>query len=106
MIRALRSRARRRWPPFVALTPMLVVVVGVLAAIAIATVGRRELREQEDSATILRSELLAKMLAARLAAMPVEEHWPLLERAALRSGAELVLASEDGTIAVDATRGV
>jgi hypothetical protein len=45
------------------------------------------------------------MLAARLAGMPVEEHWPLLERAALSSGAELVLASEDGAIAVDATRG-
>jgi len=106
MLAALRSKSRRRWPPFVALTPMLVIVVGVLAALAIGTVGRLELREQEDSATILRSELLAKMLAARLAGMPVEEHWPLLERASLRSGAELVLASEDGTISVDATRGV
>jgi signal transduction histidine kinase len=46
------------------------------------------------------------MLAARLGAMPVEEHWPVLERAALRSGAEIVLASTEGTIAIDATRGV
>ena len=28
-----------------------------------------------------RSELLAKMLAARLGALPPDEHWPLLERA-------------------------
>src|SRR5262245_42179919 len=85
---------------------MLVIVVGVLAAVAIGTVGRVELREQEDSAATFRSELLAKMLAARLAAMPLEEHWPLLERAALRSGAEFVMASDDGTVVLDATRGV
>ena len=85
---------------------MLVVVIGVLAALAIGTVGRLELREQEDSATTFRSELLAKMLAARLAAMPLEEHWTLLERAALRSGAEFAMASEDGGVVLDATRGV
>ena len=38
--------------------------------------------------------------------MPLEEHWPLLERASLRSGAEFVMASEGGAIAVDVTRGV
>jgi signal transduction histidine kinase len=97
---------RRRWPPFVALTPMLVVVIGVLAALAIGIVGRLELREQADSATTFRSELLAKMLAARLGAMPLDEHWPLLERAALRSGAEFVVAADDGAIAIDATRGI
>ncbi len=101
----MRSKVRRRWPPFVALTPMLVIVVGVLAALAIGAVGLRELRAQEDSATAFRSELLAKMVAARLGAKPVEDHWPLLERASLRSGAEFVLASEDGAIALDATRG-
>ena len=82
------------------------IVIGVFAALVIGTVGRLELREQEESATALRGELLAKMLAARLAAMPLEEHWPLLERAALRSGAEFVMASEDGAIIVDATRGI
>jgi signal transduction histidine kinase len=102
----LRSKSRRRWPPFVALTPMLVIVVGVLAALAIGAVGRHELRAQEDSAITFRSELFAKMLAARAAAMPVEERLSLFERAALRSGAEFVMASEDGTIVVDATRGV
>jgi signal transduction histidine kinase len=85
---------------------MLVIVVGVLAAFAIGAVGRLELRDQEDSAMTFRSELLAKMLAARLGPMPLEEHWPLLERASLRSGAEFVMASESGAIAVDATRGV
>jgi signal transduction histidine kinase len=85
---------------------MLVVVVGVLAALAIGSVGRAELRQQEDSAATLRSELLAKMLAARLGALPLDEHWPLLERAALRSGAEFVLATEDGGVVLDATRGI
>src|SRR6187402_3008197 len=103
MIGVLRPKSRRRWPPFVALTPALVIVIGVFAALVIGTVGRLELREQEESATAFRGELLAKMLAARLAAMPLEEHWPLLERAALRSGAEFVMASEDGAVVVDAT---
>lgn len=85
---------------------MLVIVVGVLAALAIATVGRYELREQEDSATAFRSELLAKMLAARLGAVKADEQLALIERAALRSGDEFVIAAEDGIISYDATRGI
>jgi signal transduction histidine kinase len=99
-------RSRRRWLPFVILAPTLVVVVGVLAAIGIGTLGLRELREQGELTALRNSELLAKMLAARLGAMPVEERLPLLERAALRSGAELMLVVEDGTVLADASRGV
>jgi signal transduction histidine kinase len=99
-------RTRRRWLPFVILAPTLVVVVGVLAAIGIGTLGLRELREQGELTARRDSELLAKMLAGRLGAMPVEERLPLLERAALRSGAELMLVLEDGAVLADATRGV
>src|SRR5215207_6783922 len=99
-------RSRRRWLPFVILAPTLVVVVGVLAAIGIGTLGLRELREQGELTALRNSELFAKMLAARLGAMPVEDRLPVLERAALRSGAELMLVLEDGKVVADATRGI
>jgi signal transduction histidine kinase len=100
------STARPRWPPFIVTAPTLVVVVGLLAALGISALGSNELKTQAESAAALRVELLTKVLAARLTAIPSEDHLPLLERAALRSGAEIVLVSEDGLVIADATRGV
>jgi signal transduction histidine kinase len=82
------------------------VVVGVLGALGIGTLGLRELREQGERSAVRNGELLAKMLAARLGETPSEERLSLLERAAQRSGGELLLASEDGVVVADATRGV
>jgi signal transduction histidine kinase len=99
-------RLRCRFPPFFVLAPALVVVVGVLLGIGIGTLGLRELRHEGDAAAYRNSELIAKMLAARLGATAKEE-WPsVLELAALRSGAELVLATEDGQVVSDLSRGV
>jgi signal transduction histidine kinase len=99
-------RFRCRWPPFFVLAPTLVVLVGVIAGIGIGTLGLSELRNQGDAAAHRNSELLAKMLAARLGATPSADWQPVLERAALRSGAELLLASEAGSVLSDLTRGV
>jgi signal transduction histidine kinase len=102
----MRLRLRLRWPPFLVLAPALVVVVGVLGAFGIGTLGLRELRQQGELSAVRNGDLLAKMLAARLGATPADERLPLLERAALRSGAELLLVSDEGAVLADATRGV
>ncbi len=101
----MRLTARPRWPPFIVTAPTLVVVVGLLAALGISALGSIELKTQAESAAALRVELLTKVLAARMTAIPTEDHLPLIERAALRSGAEIVLVSNDGEIIADATRG-
>jgi len=99
-------RSRRRWPPFFVLAPALVVVVGLFSAGAIGELGLRQLRRQAESGAMRDSELLVKMLAARLGSVRPEDRTTVLERAALRSGAELLLASEEGEIRIDLTRGV
>ncbi len=99
-------RSRRRWPSFIVLAPTLVVVVGLLAAASIGEIGLRQLRQQGESAAVRDSELLVKTLAARLGAAAPGERQALLERAALRSGAEFLLTGESGEPLVDLTRGV
>jgi signal transduction histidine kinase len=99
-------RFRCRFPPFFVLAPAVVVVVGVLLGIGIGTLGLRELRHEGDAAAHRNSELIAKTLAARLGAVRTAE-WPgVLELAALRSGAELVLATDDGQVVSDFSRGI
>jgi signal transduction histidine kinase len=99
-------RLRCRWPPVFVLAPSLVVVVGVLLGLGIATLGLRELRHQGDHAAYRNSELVAKMLAARLGATDSDDWLPSLELAALRSGAEILVASSEGEVLFDLTRGV
>jgi len=99
-------RSRRRWPSFLVLAPTVVVVIGLLSALTVGEIGLRQLRQQGESAAVRDSELLVKMLAARLGAARPEDRVALLERAGLRSGAEFVLVSESGEMLVDLTRGV
>ena len=99
-------RSRRRWPSFLVLAPTLVVVVGLLAAASVGEIGLRQLRQQAESAAVRDSELLVKTLAARLGATAVGDRQALLERAALRSGAEFLLVGDNGEPLVDLTRGV
>ncbi|HVY28214.1 MAG TPA: HAMP domain-containing sensor histidine kinase [Polyangiaceae bacterium] len=96
--------ARRRQVPFLVLAPSLVVVVGVLAAFLMATLGTRELGMQSDEAAALRAKLLATTVAARLRATPEDDRAALVERAARRSGAELLLVEQDGDVIVDGTQ--
>jgi signal transduction histidine kinase len=98
--------ARRRQVPFLVLAPSLVVVVGALSALLMAVLGTRELGRQSDEAAALRARLLASTIAERLRATPVEDRSALVERAARRSGAELVLVDQHGSVLVDGTQGV
>ncbi|HEV8247937.1 MAG TPA: HAMP domain-containing sensor histidine kinase [Polyangiaceae bacterium] len=91
--------------PFQVLAPALVLLVGVLAAIGIAMVGVRELRDQSDEAAAQRSELLGVALSARLGSASQEQRGALIERAASRSGAEFLLLGRHGEILVDGTQG-
>jgi signal transduction histidine kinase len=98
--------AGRRQVPFLVLAPSLVVVVGVLAAFLMAALGSRELGIQSDEAAALRAKLLAITISERLRATPEEDRSALIERAARRSGAELLLVQQNGDVVVDGTQGV
>ncbi|HXK17313.1 MAG TPA: sensor histidine kinase, partial [Polyangiaceae bacterium] len=98
--------AGRRQVPFLVLAPSLVVVVGVLAAFLMAALGTRELGIQSDAAAALRAKLLAITISERLRATPEEDRTALVERAARRSGAELLLVQQNGDVVVDGTQGV
>ena len=96
---------RPRRLPLLPLAPTVVAVVGVAAAVAIAALGVFELRAQSDRAAELRSELLAFTLAERLRATQSEERLAVVDRAARRSGAEILLVRQDGEILVDGSLG-
>jgi len=96
---------RRLKLPFLVLAPAVVVVVGIATAVVIALLGTAQLKAQSDASAQLRSRVLAETLAARLSATPEEDRAELVQRAADRSGAELILARADGSIVVDATAG-
>ncbi len=80
-------------------------IVGLLAGLALAVSGMDRLRTQSDDAASLRSRLLALTLAERLRRTSEEDRAVVLERAARRSGAELLLVSAAGQVIIDATQG-
>jgi signal transduction histidine kinase len=87
--------------PFLPLAPALVIVVGIATAMAIAVLGVSDLRAQSDDAAALRSKLLSLTLAERLRATSPEDRGTVVERAASRSGAEVLLVRQNGDIIVD-----
>lgn len=93
----------RRGLPFLPWASAIVVVVGVAVAVSIALLGVSRIREESDQAAALRAKVLATALAERLRATPEEDRTEVVERAASRSGAELLLATQDGRILVDGT---
>ncbi|MBX3182322.1 MAG: HAMP domain-containing histidine kinase [Polyangiaceae bacterium] len=99
---APRSPRAKRVPlsPFV---PLLVWLLSSLVAALIVIVGVRDLRRQSDEAASLRAQVLSEALAARVRATSLEDRHQVLERAARRSGAELLLVNQDGAIAVDSS---
>ena len=101
--RALNTRLRKI--PFLVIAPAVVLVVGLLAGLALAASGMERLRTQSDDAAALRSRLLSLTLAERLQRTSEEDRPVVLERAARRSGAELLLVSASGHVIIDATQG-
>jgi signal transduction histidine kinase len=99
----MSKRLQRRPLSLLVLAPALVVIVGAAAAVAIGALGVRDLRAQSDSASALRSELLAVTLGERLRATSEADRPALVERAARRSGAEVLLVEQDGSVVVDSS---
>jgi signal transduction histidine kinase len=97
--------ARQRRIPFLVIAPAVVLIVGLAAGLALAVLGTMRLRTQSDNAAALRSKLLSLTLAARLRSTSEEDRSTVLERAARRSGAELLLVSAAGNVIVDGTQG-
>ena len=87
--------------PFLPLAPTVVVVLGILTAVGVMAVGVVRLRTQSDAAAALRSRLLSTTLAQRLRATQASDRPLVTERAASRSGAEVLLVESDGDIVVD-----
>ena len=85
--------------------PILVVVAALVAAVAIALLGVGQLAVTSDAAAAERAEVLAATLGARLRATPQEGSNEVLDRAARRSAAELLLVDQAGQIVVNESFG-
>jgi len=88
---------------FVVIAPAIVVLLGLSTALAIGAFGVRDLVSESDNAAALRAQLLVETLVERLRATPEEARRVVLERATRRSGTEMLLVRQDGSIIVDAT---
>ena len=97
MSQEFRSRLR-----FLPLAPALVGVLGIAVAVTVGLLGLQNLREHTVEAARLRAEVLARTIAVRLRATSAQDRRSVVERAARRSGAELLLVESDGTILIDA----
>jgi signal transduction histidine kinase len=98
-------RAGAAWP-MVALAPAAVIVIGLAIALAIGVFGVSDLSIASDAHASERAALIASTLAARLSRLPVSERLEAMQRAARKTGAELVVASPDGDIVLDASLGL
>ncbi len=88
-----------------ALAPVVVVLLGVLVALAVGALGVRQLRRAAEADAKARVELLADTLAARLAALSPDGRAQALRLAVRRTASEAVLAESDGDVLVDASLG-
>jgi signal transduction histidine kinase len=87
------------------LAPTLVIVLGVAVAALVTLLGLFELRAQNDGAVAVRSRVLASMIAARLRATAAADRAALVDKAAQRSGAEVLLVDPTGHVLVDGSLG-
>lgn len=99
--RPARLTVRCSRMPFLPLVPALVLVLSAIVAVTIVLVGVSELKRHSDAAASLRANVLSQTIAARLRATAQEDRLHVVERAASRSGAELLLVSQDGSVVVD-----
>jgi signal transduction histidine kinase len=92
-------------PSLVELAPSLVVILGVAVAALIMLLGLLELRAEGDSSVAFRSRALSLMLAERLRATPAADRAAVIDKAAQRSGGEVLLVEQDGRVVVDGSLG-
>lgn len=87
----------------VPLVPMIVLVVGVAAAVCAGVLGIASLRKTSDMVAQNRADTLAATLAPRLRSTEEQAQIQVIRRAARRSGAEILIASHDGTVVASAS---
>ena len=97
--------SRQRKFPFLVIAPAIVIIVGLAAGVALAVLGTGRLKDQSDDAAALRCKLLSLTLAERLRRTTGDDRAIVVERAARRSGAELLLVTSDGDVIADGTQG-
>lgn len=105
MTRLLPQRFRQLRLPLVPLLPAIVVLVGVATAAAVGMLGLWHLRTTSDQLAATRATVLASTLSARLRAITPDERADYTRRAARRSGAEVIVCTQDGEVHVDASFG-
>ncbi|MBI5534900.1 MAG: HAMP domain-containing histidine kinase [Deltaproteobacteria bacterium] len=105
MERTFAERLRHMRLPLVPLLPAIVVVVGVATAVAVGMLALWHLRTTADQLSSTRADVLASTLATRLRATAIEDRYDFARRAARRTGAEVLVCTQDGEIHVDATFG-
>jgi signal transduction histidine kinase len=88
------------------LAPAAVVVLGIAAAIGVGVLGVSNLANASDAHAAVRAELIASTLAARLGQLAPGVRLETMQRAARKTGAELVVVSQKGDIALDASLGL
>ena len=99
------GRVRRAWP-LVPLAPIAVILVGLTIAAVVGIIGVSDLSSASDSHASYRAGLIASTLAARLSRLPPGERLETMQGAARKTGAELAVASRDGSVSLDATLGL
>ncbi len=97
-------RARRAWA-LLPLPPTVVIVLGLALAAAVGVFGVSNLTTESDARAAARAELIASTLAARLSAIPQFERLETMQRAARKTGAELVVVTRAGDVVLDASMG-
>ena len=102
---ARSDRPRRRAWPLLPLPPAVVLLLGVAVAFAIGAVGIVSLKSESDRDAATRADLIASTLAARIAPLSPLERRELLQRAARKTGAELLIVTTDGALVLDASLG-
>ena len=96
---------RRAWP-LLPLAPAIVILVGLAVAVAVGLFGVANLAAASDDHAAARAELLASTLAARLSQLPGPLWLEIMQRAARKTGAELVVVTPDGQVTLDASLGI
>ncbi len=103
--RILAPGERRAWP-LLPLAPVAVIVLGIAAAFAIGVLGASTLSSASDQHAAARADLLVATLGARLEHLTAEERLEAMQRAARKTGAELVVVTRDGDLVFDASLGM
>lgn len=102
---ARQQPPRGRWP-LVPLVSFVTVLLGVAVALLIGAFGLSQLGRASEANAAERAELLATVLAERIARLPAEDRESAVRTAATRTGAEYILIEEHGRPLVDATLGL